>query len=407
MANQFGTIAGNAAGILKNYYSGPIVTEFNDKVPFYKYIEKGKEKWNGYQVVRPVKVRRNPGVGSTGDNGLLPAIGNQTVTQATILAKFNYLRAGFSGPLLMSSKGDKGAFVNVMSYEMSEGVNDLVTSVNRQLHWNGDGTVALAAAAVTGSTVVTTNGRTVGAPVQYLDVGYGIDIISATTGLPVAQGATITAITGQNTATATITLNIAVTCSASDIIVYSGSYNNDLQGIVTSQDGGTGTIFGISRSTYPQFQGNLVNAASAQLSLDLMQQAYNEARRRGGGEIDYIVCDFVAERYYNKLLVANKRYVNKVAGDGTFSDKDKQYLEFGGVPVVADKDCVYQTMNFIDSSNWKKYVLGEELQWADETGSYMIAQTSTDSFEMRLRFFANLFCEKPSAGARLASFISP
>ncbi len=54
----------------------------------------------------------------------------------------------------------------------------------------------------------------------------------------------------------------------------------------------------------------------------------------------------------------------------------------------------------------KKYVLAE-LEWADETGSMMIAQTGADAFEVRLRFFFNLFPEKPNANAVLKSYTSP
>lgn len=56
MANQFATIT-NALPILKNWYAGPIVSQFNDDLPLYRGAEKGKEKWNGQQVIRPVKVR--------------------------------------------------------------------------------------------------------------------------------------------------------------------------------------------------------------------------------------------------------------------------------------------------------------------------------------------------------------
>jgi hypothetical protein len=52
-----------------------------------------------------------------------------------------------------------------------------------------------------------------------------------------------------------------------------------------------------------------ISASSAQLSLALMQQAYNEARRRGDGKTSVVYCDFDSERYYNKLLVADKRSV--------------------------------------------------------------------------------------------------
>ncbi len=91
MANTFASIS-NAAGILKIYYAGPIVSQFNDEIPLYRGAEKGKEKWNGVQVNRPIKVRRNPGIGATSDGGTLPTIGKQTTAQAVINAKFNYLR---------------------------------------------------------------------------------------------------------------------------------------------------------------------------------------------------------------------------------------------------------------------------------------------------------------------------
>jgi hypothetical protein len=53
-----------------------------------------------------------------------------------------------------------------------------------------------------------------------------------------------------------------------------------------------------------------------------------------------------------------------------------------------------------------KYVLSE-LEWASETGSELIVQTSSDLFEVRLRLFANLFNEFPASCAVLRNYISP
>lgn len=402
MANTFASIA-NAAGILKNFYAGPIVSQFNDDLPLYKHLEKGNEKWNGIQVNRPIKVRRNQGIGATSDGGILPAIGKQTTEQAIIVAKFNYLRFGLTAGMLKASQGDKGAFASIMEFEMEQGMIDLKNDVNRQLFWNGDGKLAEVSTNAVASTTVVCTGRTSAeAGNKYLDVGLVIDIYSSA-GALMASGVSILAVSG--TTTATLTLSAAVTCNATDIIVHSGAYNNEIQGTRVSQDGLTTSIYSINRATYPVYQGNSVSGSSGQLTLNLMQQAYNEARRRGGGKTDAIYCDFDSERYYNKLLVADKRYVGRVVGDGTFSDKSGSYLEFAGTKVIPDKDCPLE-FNFLDSSTYKKYVLAE-LEWADETGSYMIAQTSSDSFEVRLRLFANMFPEKPSANARLHTYISP
>lgn len=404
MANQFASIS-SAVSILKNWYAGPIVSQFNDEIPFYREIEKGKEKFNGQQVVRPVKVRRNPGIGATSDGGILPAIGQQTTQQAQIAAKYNYLRFGITGPMIKASQGDKGAFVSAMEFEMSEGLTDLKQDINRQLMWNGNGSLGLVAAAATASNVLTVQGRSTGENGnKYLDVNVVVDIVSAVTGLVTNAGLTITAISG--TATATLTLSAPVTCSALDLVIRSGSNGNEVQGIQYTLDGGTSTIYNIDRTAYPVYQGNVLSNNLNALTLNFMKQGWNQGKQRGGAKYDAIFCDFDSERFYERLLIVDKRYMGKVKGDGTFSEKEENYLEYGGIPVVADKDMSDPNFTFLDSKQWKKYLLAE-LEWADETGTYLIAQTSADAFEARLRLFFNLFCEKPSAQVLLSSYISP
>jgi len=402
MPNQFQSI-GSGFATLKNWYEGPIVSQFNDEVPLYRGMEKGKQKYNGQQVVRPLKVIRNQGIGATSDGGLLPSIGRQVTVQALIAAKYNYLRFGVTGPMLKASQGDKGSFVSEMEFEMTEGLTDFKNDVNRQLFWNGRGDLAVVAANVNASNVITVNGRTsTEAGNKYVDTGIVIDIVDVN-GNYKAQGVTVNLVSG--TTTATLTLSAAVTCLAGDIIVRTGAFNNEIQGILTALDGNTTTIFNVDRSLYQTFQGNSINGNGNQLSLNLLQQTLNEARRRGGGKVTAVYSDFDSERFYNKLLVADKRYIGeRVMGDGTFSDKDKTYLEYAGAPWVADKDSPTY-VNFLTEGTLKKYVLSE-LEWADETGAYLIAQVSADQFEARLRFFANVFNEKPTASARLSNYIS-
>lgn len=404
MANLFGSTnaLNGALGILKNWYAGPIVSQFNDEIPFYREVEKGKEKFSGLQVVRSVKVRRNQGIGATSDGGLLPSIGQQTTQQAQISATFQYLRFGITGPLIKSAQGDKGAFVSGMEFEMSEGLIDLKQDVNRQLFWSGNSTLATVSAAATASNVITVTGReSVEDGSKFLDVGEIIDIVSG--GVVTNSGMTITAISG--TTTATLTLSGVVTCSANDLVIRTGTYNQEVDGVLYTLDGGTSTIYNINRSTYPSYQGNVLDNGANSLSLNFLKQGWNQGKRRGNAKYDAIYCDFDSERYYERLLIVDKRYQGKVKGDGTFSNKEDNYLEYGGVAVVPDKDCP-QRFLFLDSKQWKKYVLSE-LEWADETGTYLIAQTSADAFEARLRLFFNMFCEKPSAQVALKNYISP
>lgn len=403
--NNFQSITTGLA-MLKNYYQGPIRDQFNEELPILRGAEKVKHGWSGYQVVRPLRTVRNQGIGATSDGGTLPAIGFQTTVQALISAKFNYLRFGLTGPMIKASAADVGSFVRDASYELEMGYKDMKSDVNRQLSWDGTGTLALVNANTSGSTSLVISGRETNAPaLKFVDIGLVFDIVSG--GVVTNSGISVNAIsaTGPDATTATLTLSAPVNCSASDKIIRSGSLNNEIQGLLYALDGGTTTIYNINRSTSIAYQGNVLDLGAAQLKLDTMQQAYNLGLRRGDAKYTAIYSDYDSLRMYQKLLTADKRYSNTMKGDGGFADKDKFYLEFNSIPIVPDKDCPLRIF-FLDDSALKMYVLAE-MEFADETGSMYIAQTSADALEVRVRYFANLFNEQPNACAVLKNYISP
>lgn len=413
MANAYQSIT-SGLGILKNFYQGPIVDQFNEDLPVWRGVEKGKYPWSGVQVNRPLKVRRNPGIGATSDGGALPAIGRQTTVQAVISAKYNYLRFGITGPMISASKSNVGSFVRSASFELEEGYNDLKSDCNRQLSWDGTADLARTNTTVVGSTSIVIKGREDTEPaLKFMDVGMIFDIYTSTT--LTQSGVTVTAISGTaGAATATLTVDTAVSTTANDIWVRSGAgTSNEMQGLLTQLDGGTSTLFSVDRSSYVQTQGNVIfvtgdgtsSGAALPLSLSYLQQGEDEAERRGGRGINALYSDYASRRYYMKLLQADKRYVNTVQGDGGFASKDKNYLEWNGKPWVPDKDC--PTRIFLLPDKYiEKYVL-EEMAFADETGAMYIAAAENDQLEVRIRFFANLFNSKPAGAAVIQSYSSP
>jgi hypothetical protein len=404
MANAFQSISAGVAE-LKNYYQGPIVDQFSEDIAIYRASERGKHPWSGQQVIRPLKVRRNQGIGATSDGGTLPTIGTQTTVQAQIAARYNYLRFGITGPMIKASQKDIGSFVRAAAYELEQGYNDLKSDVNRQMTWDGTGDLALVNTASAASTTLVIKGReSTEAALKFIDVGLVFDLYTSST--LVVSSVTVTAISGAaGDATATLTLDTAITASADDVLVRAGAYNLEIQGCLTQLDGNTTTVFNIDRATYPSTQGNVIDNSAAALSIDLLQQEQDECERRGGGVIEAIYSDYASRRMYQKLLTADKRYVNTIKGDGGFAQKGKNYLEFNGVPWVADKDCPTRVFMFKEGA-LKKYVLCE-LEFADETGSMYIAQGDNDQLEVRLRLFANLFNEQAAGCGALTNYVSP
>lgn len=404
--NAFQSISAGMAQ-LKNFYQGPIVSQLNDDVGLYRGAEKGKESWSGYQVVRPLKVRRNQGIGATSDGGPLPKIGRQVNVQATITSAFNYLRFGITGPMIKASQSNVGSFVRSAAYELEEGYNDLKTDLNRQSGWSGNGNLALVNTAAVASTVLVIKGReSTEEALKFVDVDLTFDIVDANDAYK-AQGVTVSSISsgGPSDLTATLVLDQAVTCSAGDRLIRSGSLNMEMKGLLYALDGLTTTVYGVDRSTYQSYQGNVISNSSNQITLDYLQRLQNEMERRGGATLSAHWVDYNTRRMYQKLLTADKRYVNTVKGDGGFASKDKSYLEFNGVPVVADKDFPTRWA-MLPSSGFKKYVLAE-MEFADETGSMYIAQSGADALEVRIRLFANYFNEKPSSCAVGKDYVSP
>lgn len=406
MANQYQGVTSGLAE-LKNFYQGPIVDQFSEDVAIWKGAEKGKYPWSGAQVVRPLKVIRNPGVGATSDGGILPQIGRQTTVQALIQARYNYLRFGVTGPMIEASKSDVGSFVRAASFELEEGYNDLRSDCNRQMSWDGTGTLARVNTSAVATTSVVLKGREDTEPaLKFLDVGSYVDIYT-TGGSVVQSGLTIVSISSgdASSSTATVVFDQAVTASADTILIRANSYGMEIQGILTQLDGGTSTVYGINRASYIQTQGNEVDCGSNPLALNYLQRAEDEAQRRGGKGINAIYSDFVSRAYYQKLLTPDKRYVNVIKGDGGFSDLDKNYLEWNGKAWVADKDCPTRIF-FLPEKMIEKYVLSE-MAFADETGSMYIAAAENDALEVRIRFFANLFNAKASGSAVVSGYVSP
>jgi hypothetical protein len=406
MSNSFASTS-SALYNLKNWYQGPIVDQFNEDTPIYRGAEKSKLKWDGLKVIRPLRVRRNQGIGATSDGGTLPAIGQQKGVQAEVSAKYNYLRFGITGPMIAASMSDKGSFVRQAAFELKQGYKDLQSDANRQCSWDGTGDLALVNTTAGASTTLVVKGRESTEPaLKFLDVGMVFDVYT-TGGVQEASGIGISSISSgtPTSSTATLVLDTAVSVTADSVLVRSGSYGQEVQGILTQLDGATSTVFGIDRASYPITQGNVVDLNGAQLSLDALQNLWNAGLNRGGAKYQAIFSDFDSQRMYQKLLTADKRYVNSVKGDGGFSSKDQVYLDFNGVPWVADKDCPSRIF-MLGQDCIEKMVL-KEMAFADEQGSMYIAQTSADSYEVRVRMFFNLFNAQASACGVAVDYVSP
>lgn len=124
--------------ILKDFYLGPIQDQLNEEVLALDLMEKATVDWSGKQVIIPVHVGRNSGVGFKAESVALPAAGQQDFERLVVEASFLYGRFQISGPAIASAKtGGKNSFIGYVDAEMTKLVSDVRNQANQTVFSGG------------------------------------------------------------------------------------------------------------------------------------------------------------------------------------------------------------------------------------------------------------------------------
>ncbi len=373
---------------LKRFYIGPLRSQLNNATVLLSRLQRNQEDVSGDTLTAyvPLIYGRNQGVGARADGGSLPTAKYRKVKQTAIPLRYNYGRIEVTGPAIAGSRNAAAAFMKVVDFEIRGMVEGLKVDINRQLHGDGTGKLCQINGAVTSGTTVTVDNP----GTQYLEAGMTLDTLTGTT------ASTGTGVIASITSPTVFELVAAVTYSNDHYFVRTGAYNVEMMGLKGIVDDATyvSTLQGLSRTTYPWFEGNVLDngGTNRALTLDLMQQSSDTAEKEGGG-VSLIVSNYELRRKYADLLVADKRFVNKLTLDGGFSA-----LEYsaGGepLPFVVDRHALDNTMMFLDESTFAIY-RASDFDWMDKDGNLLSRVSGYDAYEAILFVYQNLGCSTP------------
>tara|TARA_R110000850_G_scaffold2008_4_gene10177 strand:- start:2663 stop:4147 length:1485 start_codon:yes stop_codon:yes gene_type:complete len=118
--------------MLKEFYQGPVAEQINNRVWMREYFQKKSKGWSGRQMVVPIHIGRNNGVGFQGEApGNLPTAGQQQYRDLRINSHSSYGRFQVSGLAMdTASTAGVGAFAGVMNEEMDRLVRDIANNEN-------------------------------------------------------------------------------------------------------------------------------------------------------------------------------------------------------------------------------------------------------------------------------------
>jgi hypothetical protein len=418
-------------GLLKKYYSNEKATKqfYNDLTLLNRVNQKRKGAIGvGGTVTGGLHTGRNPGTGSVANGAATPANGKQKYGQYTAYLKYHYMAGSFTGPDMVNSSRNPGAFADVFTANTTGAIDDGKADLNRQLFSDGSGILALAAG---------DQSSTVTAIYPYLWADADKYLLTEGTRIEVYA---LTDFSTSNVSTASYVLSTAGTThtnmyttsggigtsTAGDIIGKYGSLQvadattitqyecMGLDGIISDANlvGGVGYGYDLYNSTAvtnftgPEGQAydytgpgsatnaNLlqaINASSAYwrsrvygnggvpraLTFKLMDDMIGYLTVSQGSKLSAIYTTWQCQNKLIDLLRADRRYTGeKVKIDGGIECET-----YRGIPIIVSNDCPRGRMYFVDESMLDFHVAKDFDFLKGNGSSYLWKITGYDAYE--------------------------
>jgi hypothetical protein len=270
---------------------------------------------------------------------------NLTITYTRV-----YKTAEFTADVAQLDK-DPDKIVGIIANSVAKATMKLKKSLNRMFFGDGSGTIG-AYESGTGTTSIVFTAAGFG--VRKLDKRARIQFYDSTLATP-ANGGQIFTVVSLDRANRTAVLDAAPTLSAGDVAVFANSVSASINGL-GNIIANSGSIHGLSRSTYPALNNSVVSAASAALSASLLDQLGNQMAYKTGMEKQegmVLIWSPAQRQAYLNLGYELKQFV----GGGGSLDLSFDGITHAGIKTVTDVDCPDATVFMVNFDQLKRFQL--------------------------------------------------
>ena len=373
----------SADGVLKSYYLDAVAEQLNKTAnPLLAAIEQTSSDVWGKDIRKAAVYGVHGGVGAGTEDGALPATSGGGYAQLTATLKNLYGRIEISDKAVRASRGDEGAFVDLLNTEMEQLIKSSSFNFGRMLFGDGSGKLGTVSS-VSGTTYTMDS-------VRNFAVGMIVDIIGSG-GESVATARTVT---GVDYANGTITLSGASATNAGNCGVYvQNSRDQEITGlgaIFSSSE----TLYGLTRADHPWLNPVKVEVDGA-ITENAVQKAIDLVEESAGSKVNFIVCSWGVRRALFKVLSAYRQIDTVELAGGA------KAITFNGIPVVADRFCPSGTMYLLNTDDFRLHQLCD-WQWLEGENGRILAQVpGKPVYTATLVKYAELLCSRPCGQAVL------
>ncbi len=378
---------------LKSFYLSVITDQLNSKInPLLAKIEQTSADVAGKEIVKLCTYGVNGGVGAGSETGNLPTAGGNGYEQFKLSLKNFFGKIEISDKALRASQTDGGAFINLLNAEMDGLLKASRLNFGRMLYGDGSGKLATVVAKDVSDS--SANDYIKVDDVSKFVLGMTVDIATAS-GTITAAGKN-KRIVGIDKAGQRIRISVVPSSAfaAGSTVYVQNSKDAELTGL-EAIFGDSETLYGLNRADY-DFLKPYVKSDCGTLSIDVMQNAIDEAEIASGSEINFISASYDVRRKYIETVTAKATNIDVMNVDGGF-----KAISYSGIPMVADRFVADGTMYMLNTDDFKLHQLCDWRWIEGEGGSVLHQMAGTPTYYATLVKYADLLCERPSGQIKL------
>ena len=399
MAGYVATTANWDALLEEDYVQGQIVSAINTATPFRDKLKR-VGMTAGRRRVYAAKVGASQGQGARAEGAQMPAYGAGEYQDVILSAKFNYAPFKITGQ--SEEFSDRAAFARFGMRILKDTKEGLKLSIGRQSWGDGQGKLALVndAALIAGESTITVDsaygvawgslaGNTTFLIKRQMVVAFGAEDNGGAGYTVTSVGNTsfvVSPVLQGNVADDTaVTLNGSADLEIEGFLLMAAtsSFQTSVLGLATD------TYHGIDRSAYPEWEGNIVNAAAALSLTNIRTLRDTIYKRTDDEESNLFMCSTEVVRDYEALLQPGQRFVpaTKLEGGHTI-------IEHDGLRISKDSRAPIKAVSLADTKciAWAQT---RDPHWENDGSGIMRVVPGQDAKEALLKYYGNLDCEEP------------
>lgn len=391
------------SNMFKILYGKKSYAVFNTATPLLSKIKKEHGALKGKSLSLEAVLGFAGSVGS----GSLPESNVFQDENASLTRKKLYARILLDREAMIASKGEENAFEQATKRMVKKGVESFMRNMSRQLFayengklFEGDNSTAVTGAGTSGSpylvtALASTWVRSFVEKKDYVNVG------TETTQLEITAVNYTTRVVSLVGTSATLAAAVAAAAATSAKVYMQKSKDNDIESILGVAKATSSTKYGLSIGN--RWQSSQVDASSAGITTDLINQLVTEVEFNSGESPDLLVTSFKQYRKIQNVLGDKLRYTavsnrDPIFNKAAFNFKGIEWVTNSGeVAIVPDRMCPDDHFFALNTDNIM-LLTAEAPKWADEDGTVLLRSSSADSYEARYVCYGELFCHPAAQG---------